>query len=56
MVFALAELVARREDDVFMKHVSCGKIRSCVCAKVRGAGNREDTEAAKQGQSSPGLS
>lgn len=56
MVFALAELVALREDDVFMKHISCGKIRSCVCAKVRGSGNRGDREAEKPEQSRPGLS
>lgn len=56
MVFALAEPVALREDDVFMKHISCGKIRSCVCAKVREAGNKGDKEAEKPEQSKPALS
>lgn len=48
--------MALRKDDVFMKHILCGKIRSCVCAKVRGAGNKGDREAEKPEQSKPGLS
>lgn len=48
--------MALRKDDVFMKHILCGKIRSCVWAKVRGAGNKGDREAEKPEQSKPGLS
>lgn len=39
--------MALRKDDVFMKHILCGKIRSCVCAKVRGAGNKGDRRQKK---------
>lgn len=47
--------MALRKDDVFMKHILCGKIRSCVCAKVRGAGNKGDRRQKNQSRASQGC-